>query len=75
MADKIKEKDTVVEKNLKGQRIVGHWDPDQLRQVLVNVIGNAIDASAKRAPITISTDIITVTGERCVQQTCAVGDC
>jgi len=60
VADKIKEKDTVVEKKLKGQRIVGHWDPDQLRQVLVNVIGNAIDSSAKRAPITISTDIVTL---------------
>lgn len=60
VADKIKEKDTVVKKDLLDRRVVGHWDPDQLRQVLVNVIGNAIDASAKRAPIMISTEIVTL---------------
>jgi signal transduction histidine kinase len=62
VADKIKEKDTVVQKQLTEQRIVGHWDPDQLRQVLVNVIGNAIDASPKHAPISILTDVVTVDG-------------
>jgi signal transduction histidine kinase len=62
VADKIKEKDTVVQKELTSQRIVGHWDPDQLRQVLVNVIGNAIDASRKHAPISISTEVVTVAG-------------
>ena len=60
VADKIKEKNTVVRKDLLPQRLVGHWDGDQLRQVLVNVIGNAIDASAKHAPITISTEILSV---------------
>ncbi len=63
VADKIKEKDTVVEKKLTPQKIVGHWDPDQLRQVLVNVIGNAIDASRKHAPISISTEVVTVDGD------------
>lgn len=60
VTDKIKEKDTVVQKDLLQGRIVGHWDPDQLRQVLVNVIGNAIDASDKHAPITISTEIVSI---------------
>ena len=60
VADKIKEKDTVVKKDLLERRVVGHWDPDQLRQVLVNVIGNAIDASAKHGPIMISTEIVSV---------------
>jgi signal transduction histidine kinase len=60
VVDKIKEKDTVVEKDLLQRRIVGHWDPDQLRQVLVNMIGNAIDASEKHAPIRISTEIVSI---------------
>ena len=66
VADKIKENDTVVKKKLTEQRIVGHWDPDQLRQVLVNVIGNAIDASPKHAPISISTDVVTLDGAEVV---------
>jgi signal transduction histidine kinase len=37
---------------------VGHWDPDQLNQVFVNVIANAIDASPKDAAVTISTEIV-----------------
>jgi signal transduction histidine kinase len=60
VTDKIKEKDTVVQKDLVQGRVVGRWDPDQLRQVLVNVIGNAIDASDKHAPITISTEIVSI---------------
>jgi signal transduction histidine kinase len=60
VADKIKEKDTVVEKNLLQRRVVGRWDPDQLRQVLVNVIGNAIDASARHGSIMISTEIVSI---------------
>ncbi|MDQ2920128.1 MAG: ATP-binding protein [Acidobacteriota bacterium] len=59
-ADKINEKDTAVEKRLVGQKVVGHWDPDQLNQVFVNVIANAIDASPKRAPISISTEVVNV---------------
>lgn len=60
VADKINEKETPIEKKLSDRKLVGHWDPDQLRQVLVNVIGNAIDASPKHAPITITTEAITV---------------
>lgn len=60
VADKIKEKDTVVKKQFLDRRVVGHWDPDQLRQVLVNVIGNAIEASPKHAPIMLSTEIVSV---------------
>jgi signal transduction histidine kinase len=60
VADKIKEKDTPIEKKLAGQRLVGHWDPDQLRQVLVNVIGNAIDASPKLAAMMITTEVVNV---------------
>lgn len=60
VADKINEKDTPIQKRLVEQKVVGHWDPDQLSQVLVNVIANAIDASPKRTAISISTDIVNV---------------
>ena len=60
VADKINDKDTPIQKNLAGQKVVGHWDGDQLNQVFVNVIANAIDASPKGAPISISTEVVNV---------------
>ncbi|MGI9069224.1 MAG: two-component system sensor histidine kinase NtrB [Pyrinomonadaceae bacterium] len=60
VADKINEKDTPIHKKLVKQKVVGHWDPDQLSQVLVNVIANAIDASPKRTAISISTEVVNV---------------
>ena len=60
VADKINDKDTPIQKNLAGQKVVGHWDGDQLNQVFVNVIANAIDASPKGAPISISTEVVSV---------------
>jgi len=61
VADKINDKDTPIQKELGGkvaQKVVGHWDGDQLNQVFVNVIANAIDASPKGAPISISTEVV-----------------
>lgn len=63
VADKIKEKETPIEKRLAAERPVGHWDPDQLSQVIVNVIANAIDASPKVAAVTITTEIVTVSDD------------
>jgi signal transduction histidine kinase len=60
VADKIKEKETPIEKRLADQKPIGHWDPDQLSQVFVNVIANAIDASPKHAPVAISTEVVSV---------------
>jgi signal transduction histidine kinase len=60
VTDKIKDKETPIEKRLAGQKLIGHWDPDQLSQVFVNLIANAIDASPKRAPIVISTAVVNV---------------
>src|SRR4029453_16076024 len=42
---KIREKNATVEKHYAGAAIVGQWDSYQLRQVFVNVIANAVDAS------------------------------
>ena len=60
VADKINEKDTPIEKSLSDQKLVGHWDPDQLSQVFVNIIANAIDASPRRGAVNISTEVIRV---------------
>lgn len=58
VADKIKEKETPIDQELVDQKLVGHWDGDQLRQVFVNVIANAIDASPKSAPVVIATEVV-----------------
>jgi len=60
VADKIKEKETPIEQRLGRQKPIGHWDPDQLSQVFVNVVANAIDASPKHAPVVISTEVVNV---------------
>jgi signal transduction histidine kinase len=58
VADRVTDKDTPIEKKFSTQKLIGHWDADQLRQVLVNVIANAVDASAKHSPVTISTEAV-----------------
>jgi signal transduction histidine kinase len=42
--------------------VAGHWDPDQLNQVFVNVIANAIDASPRQAVVLISTEVVSAGG-------------
>jgi len=58
VSERILEKNTSVEKSFADGSIVGHWDPYQLRQVFVNVIANAVDASQEGAPVRISTELI-----------------
>lgn len=60
VADKIKDQDTRIEKRLADEKLVGHWDFDQLTQVFVNIIANAIDASPKQAVVTIATEVMSV---------------
>jgi signal transduction histidine kinase len=60
VADKIKEKETPIEQRFTDEKPIGHWDPDQLSQVFVNVIANAIDASLKHAAVVISTEVVRV---------------
>ena len=59
VTDKIQEKKATVEKQFAGRSIVGQWDPYQLRQVFVNVIANAVDASQENAAVLISTELLT----------------
>jgi signal transduction histidine kinase len=62
VADRVKDKHTPVEKSFSQQRLVGNWDADQLRQVFVNVMANAIDASPERAPLKIMTNTVSIDG-------------
>jgi signal transduction histidine kinase len=56
VADRIREKSTPVEKLYSQERLQGEWDEDQLRQVFVNLLANALDASEKGSPVTIRTE-------------------
>ncbi len=56
VADRIKEKETPVEKNYARDAARGNWDEEQLREVFVNLIGNAIDASEAKSPVKITTE-------------------
>jgi signal transduction histidine kinase len=58
VTDKIREKNATVEKRYAGANIVGQWDPYQLRQVFVNVIANAVDASQENSAVLISTQLL-----------------
>jgi len=58
VSERIREKNATVEKSFAGGAIVGQWDPYQLRQVFVNVIANAVDASQENAAVHISTEML-----------------
>jgi signal transduction histidine kinase len=62
VADRIAGKDITINKEFKEESIHGNWDADQLSQLFVNVIANAVDASPERAPITIATEIVSSAG-------------
>src|ERR1051326_3832617 len=56
IADRIQEKQTPITKNYAGGDIQGVWDPEQLREVFVNLLANAVDTSEPKAPVEISTE-------------------
>jgi signal transduction histidine kinase len=58
VSERIKEKATPVEKRFGDQKLRGSWDSDQLAQVFVNLIANAVDASPERGTITIATTVL-----------------
>lgn len=58
VSDKIREKNATLEKHYAGRSILGQWDAYQLRQVFVNVIANAVDASQENAAVQISTEML-----------------
>jgi signal transduction histidine kinase len=62
VSDKIVEKNANVQREFARRAIIGQWDAYQLRQVFVNVIANAIDASEENAPVRIATELLTIDG-------------
>ncbi len=69
VSERIREKNATVERLFTDGSIVGQWDAYQLRQVFVNVIANAIDASPETASVRISTELLNVDGDGDGQQT------
>jgi signal transduction histidine kinase len=57
VADRIKEKQTPIEKHYAPSEIRGLWDSEQIREVFVNLIANAIDASESQSPLNITTEL------------------
>jgi signal transduction histidine kinase len=55
IVDRIRDKRTPVEKRYSDETLVGAWDEDQLRQVFMNLLANAVDASEAGSPVTIKT--------------------
>jgi two-component system, NtrC family, nitrogen regulation sensor histidine kinase GlnL len=60
--DRVRDKETPIITNLDPHMVEGNWDSEQLREVLVNLVGNAIDASAARSPVEISTQLMSADG-------------
>ena len=63
-ADKINEKAARIERHYATESLTGDWDFDQLSQVLVNLIANAIDAGPANATLKISTSMIGLTSAK-----------
>jgi len=63
VSERIRDKNAAVETHFSDLPIVGQWDADQLRQVFVNVIANAVDASQENETVHISTEVVSLDGQ------------
>jgi two-component system sensor histidine kinase HydH len=58
VADKIQTKRAPVERHYTSESLEGHLDADQLRQVFVNLLANALDAGEENSPVSIKTALL-----------------
>jgi signal transduction histidine kinase len=58
VADRVRDKETPIKTRFEPERIRGDWDSEQLREVFVNLLANAIDASEPRAAVEVSAELI-----------------
>jgi signal transduction histidine kinase len=71
VSERIREKNTTLNKHFNDEPLVGNWDADQLRQVFVNVIANAVDASQDNAAVEIQTERVHLDGGESAKRTYA----
>ncbi|HEX8131313.1 MAG TPA: ATP-binding protein [Pyrinomonadaceae bacterium] len=58
VADQIQAKHTPVERQYTSEPLDGELDADQLRQVFVNLLANALDAGEENSPVSITTALV-----------------
>jgi PAS domain S-box-containing protein len=58
VADRVRDKETPIETKFEAAPIEGVWDSEQLREVFVNLLANAIDASEPRSPVEVSVELV-----------------
>jgi signal transduction histidine kinase len=63
VSERVRDKNAMLEKRFSGEALIGQWDGDQLRQVFVNVIANAIDASPENGLVKIATERVSLDGD------------
>ena len=60
IVEKLREKRTPVERRFPEEPVRGNWDEDQLRQVFVNLLANAVDAAPAESPVTVTAERVTM---------------
>ena len=57
VADRIQDKLVSIKKDYAAAEIIGNWDDEQLREVFLNLLANAIDASEPQSTVEVSTEL------------------
>ena len=60
ITEKLREKRTPIERRFPEEPVRGHWDEDQLRQVFVNLLANAVDAGPVESPVAVTAERVTM---------------
>jgi signal transduction histidine kinase len=61
ISDRIQEKKTPIQKDYTTSEIRGLWDSEQLQEVFMNLVANALDASELQSPLLITTELLAPT--------------